>query len=165
MKNRKYSLIENDLAKTICVVMQHVGSAGISTSYVVGERTVDVISDYKYWPDGSFQWEFERFEALMRCLNAAIGKYEARREVARREEKTLLYKIGRVMRWPKIALEYSGLAHGESAGEKALTFWKWIVPYAIGVFTGVVTSSLWGKLFKLVQQAYAKVADAISGAS
>lgn len=134
-KEESWGLIATELSASVGIVTAHVRRAGIPTKCMVGNLTVDVISDYEYWPDRSFQWEFTRFDALMRVLNATIGSYQHRLEVAKRERWNPLVWIAWVLRWPKYVLEYSGLAHGENASEKALTFWKWILPYAVGVIT------------------------------
>ncbi len=146
-KNRWASLIDSGLSTNAGIVLRHVKRAGISTTYTKGEKSACVLTHYDYWPDSSFQWEFKRIEALMRVLNGAIGIYEERLAAAKRERWNPLIWIAWMAQWPKFVLERSGLAHGKDAGEKALTFWKWVIPYGLGV----LTSSLWIKLCGLVK--------------
>jgi len=150
-EQEQWRLLEREVSTSVGVVLMYVQRAGISSTYDVGEKSVEIISHYEYWPDRTHQWEFRRFDALMRVLNGAIGVYEHRLAAAKRERWNPLVWIAHVMRWPKYVLEYSGLAHEKDAGEKALTFWKWILPYAVGVLTS-----------PLLHRLYAYIKDSIA---
>ena len=159
---RVIQLIERQINRLIPIVSRNLLRGGINTrircrvrNHPQDEwREVDLVLGYfERLPDGGQQ---ERYERLMRCLEAGIGVYEERQRGAKRDSLNPVHWLALILRLPITIMESAGLITTHEEHSRFVRVYAWLMQVVMLLLLIMLATKLgisipWGGVLKAVK--------------